>query len=67
MKTTRSETSRAKRIRIFMGMLKEQEACLEFDPVLFAAFVEKVIVSGQRKEVVLTFILRDGSEHRIIA
>ena len=50
-----------------MGMLKEQEECLEFDPVLFAAFVEKVIVSGQKKEVVLTFILRDGSEHRIIA
>ena len=62
-----SKTSRAKRIRIFMGMLKEQEACLEFDPVLFAAFVEKVIVSGQKKEAVLTFILRDGSEHRIIA
>ena len=62
-----SKTSRAKRIRIFMGMLKEQKECLEFDPVLFAAFVEKVIVSGQKKEVVLTFILRDGSEHRIIA
>ena len=61
-----SKTSRAKRIRIFMGMLKEQEECLEFDPVLFAAFVEKVIVSGQKKEVVLTFILRDGSEHRIV-
>ena len=50
-----------------MGMLKEQEECLEFDPVLFAAFVEKVVVSGQKREVVLTFILRDGSEHRIIA
>ena len=62
-----SKTSRAKRIRIFMGMLKEQEECLEFDPVLFATFVEKVIVSGQKKEIVLTFILRDGSEHRIIA
>ena len=62
-----SKTSRAKRIRIFMGMLKEQEASLEFDPVLFAAFVEKVIVSGQKREVVLTFFLRDGSEHRIIA
>lgn len=62
-----SKTSRAKRIRIFMGMLKEQEECLEFDPVLFAAFVEKVVVSGQKREVVLTFILRDGSEHRITA
>ena len=62
-----SKTSRAKRIRIFMGMLKEQEECLEFDPVLFAAFVERVIVSGQKKEIVLTFVLRDGSEHRIEA
>ena len=48
-----------------MRMLKEQEECLEFDPVLFAAFVEKIIVSGHKKEIVLTFILRDGSEHRI--
>ena len=60
-----SKTSRAKRIRIFMGMLKEQEECLEFDPVLFVAFVDKVVVSGQKKEAVLTFILRDGSEQRI--
>ena len=60
-----SRTSRAKRIHIFMGMLKEQEECLEFDPVLFAAFVEKVVVTGQKKDVVLTFFLRDGSEHRI--
>ena len=62
-----SKTSRAKRIGIFIGMLKEQEECLEFDPVLFAAFVEKVIVSGQKKGIVLNFILRDGSEHRIVS
>ena len=62
-----SKTSRAKRIGIFIGMLKEQEECLEFDPVLFAAFVEKVIVTGQKKGIVLNFILRDGSEHRIVS
>ena len=61
------KNSRAKRIRIFMGMLKEQEECLEFDPVLFTAFVEKVVVTGQKKEAVLTFFLRDGLEHRVVA
>ena len=50
-----------------MGMLKEQEKCLEFDPVLFTAFVEKVVVTGQKKEAVLTFFLRDGLEHRVVA
>ena len=48
-----------------MGMLKEQKECLEFDPVLFVAFLDKVVVSGQKKEAVLTFVLRDGSEQRI--
>ena len=58
-------SSRAKRISLFMRMLKDQEECLEFDPVLFTAFVEKIIVSGQKKNVVLTYVLRDGTEHGI--
>lgn len=56
---------RAKRISLYMRLLKEQEECLEFDPVLFTAFVEKVIVSGEKKQVTLTFVMRDGSEHQV--
>lgn len=57
--------SRARRIRVFMGMLESQEECLDFDPMLFTAFVEKVIVSGTKKEMRLTYVLRDGSEHTL--
>ena len=32
-----------------MRMLAEQEECLEFDPALFTAFVERVVVSGDEK------------------
>ena len=54
---------RAKRISLFMRLLKDQGECMEFDPVLFTAFVEKVIVQGSKKDAVLTFVMRDGSEH----
>ena len=54
---------RAKRISLFMRLLKDQEECMEFDPVLFTAFVEKVIVRGTKKDAVLVFVMRDGSEH----
>ena len=56
---------RAKRISLFMRMLAEQEECLEFDPVVFTAFVEKVVASGTKKDVQLRFVLRDGSEYGI--
>ena len=56
---------RAKRISLFMRMLARQEECLEFDPAVFTAFVEKVVVSGTKKEVRMRFVLRDGSEYRI--
>lgn len=56
---------RAKRISLFMRLLKDQEECMEFDPVLFTAFVEKVIVRGTKKDAVLVFVMRDGSEHTI--
>ena len=56
---------RAKRISLFMRMLAGQEECLEFDPAVFTAFVEKVVVSGTKKDVRLAFVLRDGSEYRI--
>ena len=45
-------------------MLAEQEECLEFDLVLFTAFVEKVVVSGTKKDVQLGYVLRDGSEYK---
>jgi hypothetical protein len=47
------------------AMLAGQEECLEFDPAVFTAFVEKVVVSGTKKEVRLRFVLRDGSEYKI--
>ena len=55
---------RAKRISLFIRMLTEQEACLEFDPAVFTAFVEKVVVSGTKKDVQLIYVLRDGSEYK---
>ena len=54
---------RAKRISLFMRMLGGQEECLKFDPAVFTAFVEKVVVSGTKKDVRLVFVLRDGSEY----
>lgn len=44
-----------------MRMLADQKECLEFDPALFTAFVEKVFVSGTKKDVGLVYVLRDGS------
>jgi site-specific DNA recombinase len=56
---------RAKRISLFMRILAGQEECLEFDPAVFTAFVEKVVVSGTKKDIRLRFVLRDGSEYAI--
>ena len=56
---------RVKRISLFMRMLTRQEECLGFDPALFTAFVEKVVISGSKKEVRLVYVLRDGSEYKI--
>ena len=48
-----------------MRMLARQEECLEFDPALFTAFVEKVVVSGTKKDVRLAYVMRDGSEYNV--
>ena len=56
---------RAKRISLFMRMLARQEECLEFDPAVFTAFVERVVVRGTKKDVRLVYVLRDGSEYEI--
>ena len=56
---------RAKRISLFMRMLAGQEECLEFDPAVFTAFVEKVVVGGTKKDVQMVYVLRDGSEYPI--
>lgn len=39
-----------KRIALFMRLLASQEECLGFDPALFTAVVEKVVVSGTKKD-----------------
>ena len=56
---------RAKRISLRMRMLAGQEERLEFDPALFAALVEKVVVSGTKQDIRLRFMLRDGNEYGI--
>ena len=56
---------RAKRISLFMRMLASQEECLEFDPAVFTAFVEKVVVSGTKKDVRLRFMFRGGNVYGI--
>ncbi len=56
---------RIKRITLFMKMLSEQKECPSFDPAVFISSVEKVIVSGKKGSVLLTFVLRDGSEHPV--
>ena len=56
---------RAKRISLFMRMLGGQEECLKFDPAVFTAFVEKVVVSGTKKDGRLVFVLRVGSEYKV--
>ena len=48
-----------------MRMLTGQEECLEFDPAVFRAFVEKVVVVGTKKEVRMRFVLRDGTEYKV--
>ena len=55
----------AKGISLFMRMLAGREECLEFDPAIFTAFVEKVVVSGTKKDVRMRFVLRDVSEYKI--
>ena len=45
-----------------MGLLQRQGEEMDFDPVLFALFVDKVIVCGIKRDVRLRFILADGSE-----
>ena len=42
---------RAKRISLFMRMMAGHEECLEYDTALFTASVDKVIVSGTKKDV----------------
>ena len=56
---------RVKRISLFTRMQAGQEECLEFDLAVFTAFVEKVVVSGTKKEVRLVYVLRDGSVYRV--
>ena len=54
---------RAKMIGLFLQMLTGQEECLSFDPALFVGFVEKVVVSGAKKDVRMRFVMMDGREY----
>lgn len=56
---------RAKRISLFMRLLAGQEKCMEFDPVLFKAFMERVAVTGTKRDVRLDFVLRDRREWKV--
>ena len=49
-------------IGLYMGILERQDEEVDFDPALFALFVDKVIVSGTKRDIQLRFILADGSE-----
>lgn len=53
---------RARKIELYMSLLARQDDELDFDPVLFTLFVDKVIVSGTKRDVHLRFVLADGSE-----
>ncbi len=60
------KVTRAKRIELFMRMLEDQRECVDFDPALFTAFVEKVVVSGDKTHVQLNFLLHDGTRHEML-
>ena len=48
---------RAKQISLFMRMLAGQEERLKIDPAVFTAFVERVVVSGTKRDTRLKFAL----------
>lgn len=52
------KVGRARKIELFLGMLDREE----LDTVQFAAFLDRVEVSGTKKDVRLKFVLVDGSE-----
>ena len=64
----RSREARKKQIALFLRMFEKQEADVEFDPGMFVAMVEKVVVraakENKRKE--LQFELRSGQTQRIV-
>ena len=49
-------------IELYMRLLQRQDEEVDFDPVLFALFVDKVIVCGTKRDVRLRFVLAGGSE-----
>ena len=56
---------RARKIELYMGLLERQDERVEFDSALFALFVDKVIVSGTKRDIQLRFNLADGSEWEV--
>jgi len=53
----KDKSDRRRRIEVFLRMLKEQEEFIAFDPYIFVALVDKVIVGHDGK---LEFIFRNG-------
>ena len=56
----KDKTDRRRQIEGFLRMLEEQEECIEFDPYIFVALVDKVIVGHDGK---LEFIFRNGIKY----
>ena len=51
------KADRRRRIEVFLRMLEEQEECVGFDPYIFVALVDKVVVGQNGK---LVFVFRNG-------
>lgn len=56
------KTQRAEQISAFLHMLREQEVCTEFDPMLFTGLIDQIVVLGDKKHFDLKFVFRDGTE-----
>ena len=47
-------------IGLFLQKVEGMEECLEFDPGVFSVLVDRVVVSGRKKDVGLRFVSKGG-------
>lgn len=59
------EECRMEKTSLYIGLLSEQQECVDFDPALFTVYVERVIVLGTIKNIGFTFVLMNGSEYMV--
>ena len=59
----KDKADRRRRIELFLRMLEEQEECVGFDPYMFVALVEKVVVGRNRKQ---EFVFRNGMKYEYV-